>query len=71
MPRVCFVGGFNKLVMDKGEAAMREEFERLMPIAAQGGFVISCDHQTPPQVSYTDYQLYLRLVREYGGRTAR
>jgi hypothetical protein len=65
LPRVCYIGGFNKLVMDKGEAAMREEFERLLPIARQGGFAIACDHQTPPQVSYDDYQLYLRLMREY------
>ncbi len=66
LPAVRFIGGYNKLVMDKGEAAMREEFERLMPIASQGGFVIACDHQTPPQVSCEDYLLYLRLMKEYG-----
>ncbi|MBD3241278.1 MAG: hypothetical protein GF331_11880 [Chitinivibrionales bacterium] len=70
LPRVRYVGGFDKLVMDKGEAAMREEFERLMPIASQGGFVIACDHQTPPQVSYDDYLLYIRLMREYGALVA-
>jgi len=68
MPRVRYIGGYNKLVMDKGEAAMREEFERLLPIASQGGFVISCDHQTPPQVGYDAYQMYLRLLREYAGK---
>jgi hypothetical protein len=66
IPQVKFIGGFDKLVMDKGEEAMREEFERLLPIAGQGGFVIACDHQTPPQVSYQDYLLYLGLMREYG-----
>lgn len=65
LPQMRFIGGFNKLTMDKGELAMREEFERLLPVASRGGFVISCDHQTPPQVSYADYQLYLRLMREY------
>jgi len=34
--------------------------------ARRGGFIISCDHQTPPGVSYDQYQLYLRLFREYG-----
>ena len=67
-PDMCFMGGYDKMVMDKGEAAMRGEFERLMPVARQGGHIISCDHQTPPSVSYEDYQLYLRLFREYAAQ---
>jgi hypothetical protein len=64
-PHMRFIGGFDKMTMNKGEAAMRAEFERLLPVAKQGGFIISCDHQTPPGVSYADYQLYLRLFQEY------
>ncbi len=64
-PRMCFVGHFDKMTMNQGEAAMRGEFERLLPTAAQGGFCISCDHQTPPGVSYKEYLLYLRLFHEY------
>jgi len=67
-PRMRFIGHYDKMVMNKGEAAMRAEFERLLPTAAQGGFLVSCDHQTPPGVSYRDYQLYLRLLREYAVR---
>ena len=44
---------------------MRAEFERLLPTAARGGFLISCDHQTPPGVSYDNYRTYLDLFREY------
>ena len=64
-PDMQFIGHFDKMTMDKGEAAMREEFERLLPVAAQGGFLISCDHQTPPGVSYQNYQIYLKLFHEY------
>lgn len=64
-PNMRFIGCFDKMVMHKGEEAMRQEFERLLPVAAQGGLIISCDHQTPPGVSYEDYLLYLRLFREY------
>jgi hypothetical protein len=67
-PRQRFIGGFDKLVMHRGEAAIRAEFERLLPVAARGGCILSCDHQTPPAVSYADYQLYLRLFREYADR---
>lgn len=67
-PRMRFVGAFDKMVMTRGEAAMRAEFERLLPIAACGGLVMGCDHQTPPGVSLADYRLYLSLFREYAER---
>ena len=69
-PAMRWMGHFDKRVMNRGEAAMRTEFERLLPTAAQGGFFISCDHQTPPEVSYRDYQLYLSLFREYAARAS-
>ena len=63
--RMRFIGCFDKMTMSRGEAAMRAEFERLLPTAKDGGLIVSCDHQTPPGVSYDDYRLYLRLFREY------
>jgi hypothetical protein len=51
--------------MHLGEAAMRAEFERLVPIMRTGGCIPSVDHQTPPAVSIDDYRLYLRLLDEY------
>lgn len=68
-PDMLFIGHFDKMTMNKGEAAMRAEFERLIPTAARGGFLISCDHQTPPGVSLEDYRLYLRLFKEYASKT--
>ena len=70
-PRMRFIGHFDKMVMNQGEAALRAEFERLVPVAAQGGYIVSCDHQTPPGVSYDQYQLYLSLFREYGAKAGR
>lgn len=70
-PRLCLMGHFDKMTMTRGETAMRREFERLLPTAAQGGFFVSCDHQTPPGVSYDDYRLYLTLFLEYAERAGR
>jgi len=70
-PRMKFIGHFDKMTMDKGEPAMRAEFERLLPTAAQGGFLIGCDHQTPPGVSYDDYRLYIALFKEYAVEAGR
>jgi hypothetical protein len=64
-PSLLMVGHFNKLTMNQGEAAMRAEFERLVPLMQTGGFIPSVDHQTPPGVSLAQYRDYLRLLNEY------
>ena len=64
-PKLCMVGHFNKMVMDKGEEAMREEFERLLPLMQSGGFIPSVDHQTPPHVTMEQYLVFRRLLDEY------
>ncbi len=67
-PKQLYIGAFDKMVMHHGEAALRTEFERLLPTARQGGFIMSVDHQTPPAVSLDDYRLFLRLFNEYATR---
>jgi uroporphyrinogen-III decarboxylase len=67
-PRLRLVGHFDKMTMPRGETAMREEFERLVPLMKRGGYIPSVDHQTPPGVSLEDYRVYLRLLNEYAAR---
>jgi len=67
-PDFCFIGHFNKLIMDQGEQALRNEFERLLPLIKSGGFIPSVDHQTPPNVSLCQYKQYLGLLNEYTGQ---
>lgn len=64
-PSLRMIGHFDKMVMPKGEDAMRGEFERLLPLMKTGGFIPSVDHQTPPGVSLEQYRCYLRLLAEY------
>ena len=64
-PKLRMIGHFNKLVMNKGEGAIRAEFERLVPLMKAGGFIPSVDHQTPPEVSMEQYRVYLQLLAEY------
>ncbi|HWI58720.1 MAG TPA: uroporphyrinogen decarboxylase family protein, partial [Bacillota bacterium] len=64
-PRLLMVGHFDKMTMNRGEAAMRAEFERLAPLMKSGGFIPSVDHQTPPGVSLEQYRVYLRLLNQY------
>ncbi len=64
-PDFALVGHYAKMVMPRGEEAMRGEFERLVPLMKTGGFIPSVDHQTPPGVSLEQYRIYRRLLDEY------
>lgn len=64
-PRLGMIGHYDKMIMNRGEAAMRLEFERLGPLMKTGGFIPSVDHQTPPSVSLQEYRTYLRILAEY------
>ena len=70
-PTMRFIGHYDKMVMPLGESAMRAEFDRLLPIAAQGGFLPSVDHQTPPGVSLEQYRIYLKLYDEYAWKAGK
>jgi len=64
-PDFLMLGGYDKMVMSRGEDDMRAEFERLLPVMRTGGYVPSVDHQTPPGVSLENYKIYVRLFDEY------
>ena len=64
-PELIMLGAYDKTVMHRGEAAIRAEFERLLPVMRTGRFIPSVDHQTPPEVSLEDYKIYLKVFREY------
>jgi len=69
-PTFKLMGAFDKIVMHLGEEAMRKEFQRLLPVMKQGGFLVSVDHQTPPDVSLSQYRLFIGLLREYCEKAA-
>ena len=54
--------------MHLGEEAMREEFERILPVIRSGRYIPSVDHQTPPDVTIETYEIYMRLLREYAAK---
>ena len=69
-PDFKMLGAFDKTVMHMGVDAMRREFERLLPVMKQGGFIPSVDHQTPPEVSLEQYRCYVSLLKEYCRKAA-
>lgn len=64
-PDLLLLGAFDKTVMKHGEASMRVEFERLLPVMKQGGYIPGVDHQTPPDVSMENFRIFIKLLFEY------
>ena len=64
-PDFNMFGAFDKTIMHLGIDVLQKEFERIFPVMCSGGYIPSCDHQTPPAVSLEDYRLYTAMLREY------
>jgi len=58
------IGNFDKLTLEKNHAAVEAEFERLLPLMKEGGFIMMPDHLITPGVALDDYIWYLERVRE-------
>lgn len=57
------MGGFDKLELEKGPAAIDAELARHVETLAGGGFIIMPDHAITPGVSLDDYKYYFDRVR--------
>ncbi|MFZ4398241.1 MAG: uroporphyrinogen decarboxylase family protein, partial [Kiritimatiellia bacterium] len=57
------IGGFNKMVIEQGPAAIDAEIARRLPLMKEGGFVMLTDHLVTPGASLANYKYYLDRVR--------
>lgn len=64
---MAFRGGVDKRAMAKGGRIIEQEIERLRPVIEDGGYIPSCDHGVPPDVSWPDYVHYVRLLAKATG----
>jgi len=65
--KVGFRGGVDKRAMAKGGTVIEEEIARIEPVIAAGGFIPSCDHGVPADVSWPNYVRYIELLAEATG----
>lgn len=63
-PDIKFIGAYNKLVIAEGEEAIDREFQRLLPVIRQGGYVPGADHQVAPSTSFENYRYYIKRLKE-------
>lgn len=64
-PKLKFIGAFNKLAIAEGKNAIDQEFDRILPIIRQGGYVPGADHQVAPSASLENYLYYLKKLKEF------
>jgi uroporphyrinogen decarboxylase len=60
--RMAYRGGVDKRAMAAGGASIEREIARLQPVIDAGGFIPSCDHGVPPDVSWPNFLRYSRLL---------
>jgi uroporphyrinogen decarboxylase len=66
--QMAFTGGIDKRALAKGGSTMEEELKRVVPpLLVEGGFIPSCDHGVPPDISWPNFVAYARLLAEMTG----
>ncbi len=64
-PRLIISGGIDKRALFTDEAAMREEVtSKVAPLLKSGGYIPALDHAVPPEVSLSNFQKFLKIVRK-------
>lgn len=61
------MGGFDKIQLGKGPAAIKAYMKTLVPLVERGGYIPFCDHRCPPNVKPEDYLYYLDLKEQMFG----
>ena len=68
--RLAFYGNIDATKMAGRESLIRDELERKIPVARNGGYIFHSDHSCPPDVSLNRYQWILDTARAIFDRCA-
>lgn len=60
--RMAYRGGVDKRAIAAGGKTIEREIARLQPVIDAGGFIPSCDHGVPPDVSWPNFLRYACLL---------
>ena len=64
---VSFRGGIDKRAIAAGGNVLTTELERIRPVVENGGYIPSCDHGVPPDISWQNFQDYAMQLAEITG----
>ncbi len=63
----AYGGGIDKRALAAGGEVMRAELARLAPLIKEGGYLPTCDHGVPPDISWPNFIEYTRLLAQLTG----
>jgi uroporphyrinogen decarboxylase len=67
-PDIALLGGIDKRELAKGPEAIDRMVDRIIPVMrARGGYIPTCDHGVPEEVSLENYMHYRKRCIELGG----
>jgi uroporphyrinogen decarboxylase len=64
---MAFMGGVDKRAMAKGGQTLEAAIHRLEPVIRDGGYIPSCDHGVPSDVSWSNYVNHVQLLARATG----
>lgn len=65
-PDLLMSGGIDKRIIAQGGDALKRYLDYIMPaMQKRGGYIPTCDHGVPEEVSFENYMLYRKLMNEY------
>lgn len=65
-PDLRISGGIDKRIIALGGDDIKRHLDYIMPaMRKRGGFIPTCDHGVPEEVSFENYMLYRTLMQEY------
>jgi len=67
-PGLAMFGGIDKRILAKSKEAIDRHVERILPaMRERGGYIPTCDHGVPEEVSLDNYMHYRKRCLELGG----
>jgi uroporphyrinogen decarboxylase len=65
--QMAYKGGVDKRAIAAGGRIIEEELKRIAPAIKRGGFIPSCDHGVPSDISLENFIYYCGLLAKYTG----
>jgi len=65
--KIAYRGGIDKRCIARGGAVIEDELDRIAPVVRDGGYIPSCDHGVPFDISWPNFIHYSRLLAEMTG----
>jgi uroporphyrinogen-III decarboxylase len=65
---LALIGGIDKRACTRGFDEMHREVDRVMPLVEQGGYIPELDHSVPPNISWPNFNEFVRYVKLRLGR---